>query len=109
LRPLLAHGGSRIVVHAERRHHNRQRGAAGSTDLLCLRTVAILPRSPAMKPFTATAVVVLTIVAVIHLLRLLAGWQLVVSGFVVPVWWSAPGCIVAAGLAVLPLRAAPPA
>jgi len=59
-----------------------------------------------MKPFTATAVVVLTIVAVIHLLRLLAGWEVVVSGFVVPVWWSAPGCIVAAGLAFMLWREA---
>lgn len=52
-----------------------------------------------MRPFTATAVAVLAVVAAAHLWRLLAGWEVVVNGFVVPVWWSAPGAIVAAGLA----------
>ena len=59
-----------------------------------------------MKPFTAAAVSVLTIVAVAHLLRLVAGWEVTVSGFIVPVWWSAPGFVVAAGLAFMLWREA---
>jgi hypothetical protein len=59
-----------------------------------------------MKPFTATVVAVFTVIAAIHLLRLFAGWQVVISGFVVPVWWSAPGAVVAAGLAIMLWREA---
>ena len=59
-----------------------------------------------MKPFTAVAVAVLAIVAVVHLLRLVAGWEVTVSGSIVPVWWSAPGFIVAAGLAFMLWREA---
>jgi hypothetical protein len=59
-----------------------------------------------MQPFTAAAVAILTTIAVVHLLRLVAGWQVTVSGFVVPIWWSAPGFIVAAGLAFMLWREA---
>ena len=58
-----------------------------------------------MKPFTAVTVAILTIVAVVHLLRLVVGWEVTVSGFIVPVWWSAPGFIVVAGLAFCAKRA----
>jgi len=59
-----------------------------------------------MKPFTAIAVAVFIAVAVIHLIRFLAGWQVVVGGFSVPVWWSAPGFVVAAALACMLWREA---
>ena len=59
-----------------------------------------------MKPFTRAAVAIFTIVAVVHLLRLAAGWEVTVSGFIVPVWWSAPGFIVAASLAFMLWREA---
>jgi hypothetical protein len=59
-----------------------------------------------MKPVTAAAVAVFTIVAVVHLLRIIAGWEVTVSGFIVPVWWSAPGFIIAAGLAFMLWREA---
>ncbi len=54
-----------------------------------------------MKPFTTIAVVVFALVAVVHLLRLILGWQVTVVGFVVPVWWSALGALVAGGLALM--------
>ena len=54
-----------------------------------------------MKPFTTIAVAVFTIVAVVHLLRLLAGWEVVVTGFVIPVWWSGIGLVIAGGLALM--------
>jgi hypothetical protein len=59
-----------------------------------------------MKPFTAIAVALLALIAVIHLLRLLAGWQVVVTGFVVPVWWSGLGFVIAGGLALMVWREA---
>ncbi len=61
-----------------------------------------------MKPFTTAAVVILAIIAVVHLLRLFAGWQVTVSGFAIPVWWSAPAVVVFAGLAWMVWREARP-
>ena len=57
-----------------------------------------------MKPFTTIAVAFLAIVAVAHLLRLFAGWEVVVVGFRIPVWWSAFGLLVAGGLALMVWR-----
>jgi hypothetical protein len=59
-----------------------------------------------MKPFTTIAVVVFAVIAVVHVLRLFAGWEVVVSGFVIPVWWSVPGFIIAGGLALMVWREA---
>lgn len=59
-----------------------------------------------MKPFTLTAVVVLALIALVHLLRLFAGWDVVVTGFAIPVWWSAPISVVFAGLSSLVWREA---
>jgi hypothetical protein len=61
-----------------------------------------------VKPFTTLAVAVFSVVAVLHLLRLFAGWEVVVVGFVVPVWWSAIGLVVAGGLAFMVWREAQP-
>ena len=59
-----------------------------------------------MKPYTATAVVIFTIIAIVHLHRLFVGWGIVIAGFAVPVWWSAPGVIIPAGLAFMLWREA---
>lgn len=59
-----------------------------------------------MKTFTTIAVVVFTLVAIVHLLRLVFGWEVVVTGYVVPVWWSAIGLVVAGGLALMVWREA---
>lgn len=59
-----------------------------------------------MKPFTKIAVAVFTIVAVLHLTRLLTGWEVIVGGFVVPVWWSGLGLVIAGGLALMVWREA---
>jgi len=40
------------------------------------------------KTFTQTAGVIFTIVTVLHLLRLLLGWEAVIGGWDVPVWFS---------------------
>ena len=59
-----------------------------------------------MKPFTTIAVAVFTVMAIVHLVRLFVGWEVVVTGFVVPVWWSAIGLVVAGGLALMVWREA---
>jgi hypothetical protein len=59
-----------------------------------------------VKPFTTIAVALFTLIAVVHLLRLFAGWEVVVVGFAIPVWWSAIGLVVAGGLALMVWREA---
>jgi len=59
-----------------------------------------------MKPFTLTAVAVLVLIALVHLCRLFTGWGVVVNGFAIPVWWSAPILVIFAGLALLVWREA---
>ena len=53
-----------------------------------------------MRPFTTIAVFVLAIVAFAHLLRAIAGWEIVISGVVVPMWLSLLTSVFAGGLAV---------
>jgi len=59
-----------------------------------------------MKPFTMIAVAIFTLMTIVHLLRLLLGWEVVVTGYVIPVWWSAIGLVVAGGLALMVWREA---
>jgi len=51
------------------------------------------------KPFTLVAVLVFAIVALVHLLRLLFGWEVTINGAAVPLWASVLGIVIAAGLA----------
>jgi hypothetical protein len=59
-----------------------------------------------VKPFTTIAVVFLALIALVHLFRLFAGWEVAVTGFAIPVWWSAIGLVVAGGLAIMVWREA---
>lgn len=59
-----------------------------------------------MKPFSTIAAVILALVALMHLLRLVYGWQVTFAGWVVPLWVSAIGLIVAGGLSALVWREA---
>ena len=54
-----------------------------------------------MKPFTSLAIAIFTIVAVMHLLRILLGWEVTIQGTVIPMWASYLGLIIAGGLAFL--------
>ncbi|MDO9288097.1 MAG: hypothetical protein Q7T83_04850 [Thermodesulfovibrionales bacterium] len=54
-----------------------------------------------MKPFKKIAIAVFSLVAILHFLRLIFGWEVIVSGMIVPVWLSAIGFIIAAGLVFL--------
>lgn len=54
-----------------------------------------------MKPFTAVAIAVFSLVALLHLLRLALGWDVSVNGYYIPQWASVVGCAIAAGLAIM--------
>ena len=54
-----------------------------------------------MKPFTTIAVVVFALVAIVHLLRLILGWEMTLNGVVIPMWASGLGLVITAGLAVM--------
>jgi hypothetical protein len=56
--------------------------------------------SGTMKPFTKIAALLLGIIALIHLLRLITHWQVVINGFELPVWISIIGFIVAGVLSL---------
>lgn len=56
------------------------------------------------KPFTLIAVAVFVLIAVIHVLRLLMDWYVVVAGVSIPMWVSALGLLIAGGLAVMVWR-----
>ncbi|MEK6527265.1 MAG: hypothetical protein AABZ36_00050 [Nitrospirota bacterium] len=59
-----------------------------------------------MKPFTKIAVVVFSLVSLMHLLRLFFGSEVTVNGSVVPLWMSVLGFLVAAVLALMLWREA---
>jgi len=59
-----------------------------------------------MKPFTTIAVVVFSLVALLQLVRVGAGWEVTINGISVPTWASVVACVVAAALAVMLWREA---
>jgi hypothetical protein len=52
-----------------------------------------------MKPFTNIAIVIFALIAIIHLVRLILGWEVTVNAVTIPMWVSVLGLIVAVGLA----------
>ena len=54
-----------------------------------------------MKRFTTIAVVVFTLVASLHVLRLLMGWEVRIGGAVFPMWASYVWLVIAGCLAVM--------
>jgi uncharacterized membrane protein YjjB (DUF3815 family) len=59
-----------------------------------------------VKPFSAIAAIIFAVVALVHLLRLVYQWQVVFNGWVVPMWLSGFGLIVAGALSALIWREA---
>ena len=53
------------------------------------------------KPFAAIAVGVFALVALLHVFRLVFGWEVTFQGSVVPMWVSGLGVAIAGGLAVM--------
>jgi hypothetical protein len=54
-----------------------------------------------MKPFTALSIAVLSLIAILQLIRFLLGWEISINGMIVPVWASAVAFAVLGGLAVM--------
>jgi len=54
-----------------------------------------------MKPFTIIAIAIFGLVSIMHLLRLVLGWEVIVNGMVIPMWISGVAFPVAAGLAFM--------
>jgi hypothetical protein len=54
-----------------------------------------------VKPFTTISIIVFSIIAFMHLLRLFFGWEVIINGMIIPIWISVPGFLIAAGLALM--------
>jgi hypothetical protein len=54
-----------------------------------------------LKPFTAMAIVILSLLAFFQLLRVAFGWEVTVNGISIPIWASVIACVVAATLAFM--------
>lgn len=54
-----------------------------------------------MKPFTALSIGLISLIAVLQLLRLVLGWEVSVNGVGIPVWVSGVAFVVLGGLAVM--------
>ena len=61
-----------------------------------------------MKPFTAIAVVVFSLVALLQLVRVISGWEVTVNRLAIPMWASVIALVVAVGLATMLWREARP-
>jgi len=48
-----------------------------------------------MKPFTKIASLIFGLIAVCHLVRLFVQFQVVIGSYVLPMWISVPGIIIA--------------
>jgi hypothetical protein len=57
-----------------------------------------------MKPFTSLTVVILALFGLVHLLRLIGGWSVIVNGFEVPLWASVVALIASWVLAAMVWR-----
>ncbi len=51
------------------------------------------------KPFSILAVFIFVLMALLHVLRLLFGWEVIINGAKVPIWVSLLGVVIAALLA----------
>jgi len=61
-------------------------------------------RREGTKPFTITAVILLSLLALLQLLRFILKWEVTLNGAIVPVWLSGIAFVVAGGLAVMVWR-----
>jgi hypothetical protein len=58
------------------------------------------------KPFATIAAVIFALVALLHLLRLVLGWSVVIDSWTMPMWVSWVGLVVAGGLSYYGARLA---
>ncbi len=53
------------------------------------------------KPFTTIAIGLFVLIALLHVVRLLFQWEVVVNGVIIPLWVSLIGFIISGALAVM--------
>jgi len=70
------------------------------------RRVAALRMEAPVKPFTALSVLVFSLVALLQLVRAIAGWEVSIDGMPVPIWASVVAFVVATLLAIMLWREA---
>jgi len=58
------------------------------------------------KTFSTVAAVIFAVVALLHLLRLVMGWAIVIDSWTAPMWVSWVGLVVAGGLSYYGARLA---
>ena len=56
------------------------------------------------KPFTTITVGIFVLVALVHVLRLVWGWEVTIQGSIVPMWVSVVGVVIAGYLAFMVWR-----
>lgn len=56
------------------------------------------------KTFTTLAALALAVLALVHVLRLVFALEVVIGGMIVPLWFSIPAAVVAAGLSLMVRR-----
>jgi hypothetical protein len=54
-----------------------------------------------LKPISIVAVVIFSLVALVHLVRIALGWEVTVNGISIPMWASVIACAVSAALAFM--------
>lgn len=54
-----------------------------------------------MKTGSLLGIIVFSLVAIAHLLRLLLGWQATIDGWLAPMWTSVIGVLVPGGIAFM--------
>jgi hypothetical protein len=52
-----------------------------------------------MKPFTNLAIAIFILIAVMHLMRLVFGWEVTINDLVIPMWVSVMALFIAGALA----------
>jgi hypothetical protein len=63
--------------------------------------IALIRGGLPVKPFTTIAAALLSLIALLQLLRFALGWEVTVNGVTIPVWASGIAFIIAGALAVL--------
>jgi uncharacterized membrane protein len=54
-----------------------------------------------MKPFTVIAIAIFCLMSIMHILRLIYGWEVTFSGIQIPIWVSSIAAVVAGVIAYM--------
>ena len=54
-----------------------------------------------MKPFTVVAIAIFSLMSIIHILRLIYGWDVILNGIQVPIWMSSIAAVAAGVIAYM--------